>query len=127
MAYGEARKHLQITIWRAKDRNWGELCGLVDSDPWGKPYMIVMARVKGNRSRKVMTPEQARGIMSHLFITGPEEQRARAPVTLLQWSTTRDDRALTMVTPGWMREVLTRIKPKKAPVLDMVPSEGPAC
>lgn len=32
-------------IKNAKEQAWAELCALIDKDPWGKPYRLVMGRL----------------------------------------------------------------------------------
>jgi hypothetical protein len=44
--YREARRTLQREIKIAKARSWKELIGAVESDPWGRPYMVVTRKLR---------------------------------------------------------------------------------
>lgn len=43
----EARKALRSAIRKAHSESWNQLCQLVDEDPWGLPYKVVMRKVAG--------------------------------------------------------------------------------
>jgi hypothetical protein len=45
-AYRGARKVLQREIKAAKDRSWKQLIEAVESDPWGRPYKIILAKLR---------------------------------------------------------------------------------
>ncbi|CAB3240394.1 unnamed protein product [Arctia plantaginis] len=44
--YGAAVKALSDAIAEAKARSWKELIGGLDRDPWGRPYKIVLGKLK---------------------------------------------------------------------------------
>jgi hypothetical protein len=44
--YREAKRALQQEIRIAKARSWAELIEAVESDPWGRPYKVVMKRLR---------------------------------------------------------------------------------
>jgi hypothetical protein len=44
--YREAKRALQQEIKIAKDRSWAELIEAVESDPWERPYKVVMKRLR---------------------------------------------------------------------------------
>ncbi|KAL4101252.1 hypothetical protein QTP88_021272 [Uroleucon formosanum] len=46
-AYREAKKQLKIAILRSKRTCWKELISSVDADPFGKPYKLVMRKLRG--------------------------------------------------------------------------------
>ncbi|KAE9525570.1 hypothetical protein AGLY_014097, partial [Aphis glycines] len=46
-AYREAKKLLKIAIQRSKRTCWKELISSVDADPFGKPYKLVMRKLRG--------------------------------------------------------------------------------
>lgn len=46
-AYREAKKQLKIAILRSKKTCWKELISSVDADPFGKPYKLVMRKLRG--------------------------------------------------------------------------------
>jgi capsid protein len=37
---------LQREIKMAKDRSWNELIEAVESDPWGRPYKVVLPKLR---------------------------------------------------------------------------------
>lgn len=46
-AFRAARKALRVAIKKSKSRCWDELLYTVNSDPWGKPYKLVMRKLGG--------------------------------------------------------------------------------
>jgi hypothetical protein len=44
--YREKRRALQQQIQNAKARSWMELVKSVESDPWGRPYRLVMKKLR---------------------------------------------------------------------------------
>jgi hypothetical protein len=44
-AYSFARKELRGAIRLAQVESWKKLCLLVDEDPWGLPYKVVMKKL----------------------------------------------------------------------------------
>jgi len=76
------RKLLVTKIRAAKDENWRKLCELVDNDPWGLPYRIVMKKL--NRKRTIPgldLPGRLDSIVKTLFPTQPMFARDHIPVT----------------------------------------------
>jgi len=43
------RKSLAKAIKEAKEKSWAELIATVDGDPWGKPYKVVMKRLRRHK------------------------------------------------------------------------------
>jgi len=43
------RKSLAKAIKEAKEKSWAELIAMVDDDPWGKPYKVVMKRLRRHK------------------------------------------------------------------------------
>ncbi|KAF0751061.1 Uncharacterized protein FWK35_00016219 [Aphis craccivora] len=43
--YSAAKRALRIAIRTAKSKAWADLCALVDKDPWGRPYRLVMKKL----------------------------------------------------------------------------------
>lgn len=65
------RKSLAIVIKEAKEKAWTVLITTVDSDPWGKPYKMVMKRLR--RPRPITELELTGGlenVVNALFPTG---------------------------------------------------------
>jgi len=76
------RRLLVIKIRTAKEDNWRKLCELVDNDPWGLPYRIVMKKL--NRRRTIPgidLPGRLDSIVSTLFPTKPPFGRDVIPVS----------------------------------------------
>ena len=57
-AYSEARGALKKAIGASKTRAWAELTATLDRDPWGRPYKIVLKKMKGGLplSQSASTP-----------------------------------------------------------------------
>ncbi|KAL4089758.1 hypothetical protein QTP88_024729 [Uroleucon formosanum] len=71
-AYSAARKELRRAIRLAQIESWKKLCLLVDEDPWGLPYRVVMKKL----GAKTRLPEgQELDIANALFPSRPEHGR----------------------------------------------------
>ncbi|KAL4084731.1 hypothetical protein QTP88_027651 [Uroleucon formosanum] len=68
-AYSTARRELRRAIRLAQVESWKKLCILVDEDPWGLPYRVVMKKL-GARTRFPEGRELA--IATALFPSRPE-------------------------------------------------------
>ncbi|KAL4143949.1 hypothetical protein QTP88_006197 [Uroleucon formosanum] len=67
-----SRKKLAIAIKEAKERCWSDLIPTIDKDPWGKPYKIVMKRLRKQRPIPGMQlPGRMDTITDTLFPTVP--------------------------------------------------------
>lgn len=47
-----SKLELSKAIRNAKDSCWKQLCDQVESDPWGKPYKLVMGKLTKSRPPK---------------------------------------------------------------------------
>ncbi|CAF4899290.1 unnamed protein product [Pieris macdunnoughi] len=56
-SYQEAKRALRLEIAEAKDRAWKELLNSLDRDPWGRPYNIVMSKLRPWRPPLTSTME----------------------------------------------------------------------
>jgi len=73
------RKQLALAIKEAKEKCWSDLIATVDKDPWGKPYKIVMKRLRRQRPIPgIQLPGRVDNIIDTLFPTGP----SRTPSTV---------------------------------------------
>lgn len=70
--YREARSELKHAIKRSKRKCFQELCDEVDHDPWGRPYLSVMRKIRGNNSISPSCPVMLGDIVSELFPQQPE-------------------------------------------------------
>lgn len=75
-AYREAKRQLRNAIRRSKKACWMELLGAVDRDPFGKPYKLVMRKLRGPPVTASMETQDLISIIDGLF---PTHQSA-APV-----------------------------------------------
>jgi len=66
----ELRRSLATAIKFAKEKCWSDLIAAVDNDPWGKPYKIVMRRLRRPMSIPgIELPGRLEGIVNGLFPT----------------------------------------------------------
>lgn len=63
--YNTARRLLRKEINKAKSSAWRELIQTIDSDPWGRPYKLVMRRMKS--SIPSLTETLDKGVMDLLL------------------------------------------------------------
>jgi hypothetical protein len=78
-AYRGARKALQREIKAAKDRSWKEPIEAVESDPWGRPYKVVLAKLRPQDPPQTesMDPEVLDKVIGALF--PKQEARPQEP------------------------------------------------
>jgi len=79
--YREARKVLKRCIREAKAKCWAELVRNVDDDPWGKPYKVVLKKLRGPPATATMEPRTIRNIAAVLF---PEGDGDGVPADLVE-------------------------------------------
>ena len=77
--YQQARKRLKAGIRGSKKAAWTELCNMVDDDPFGKPYKVLMKRLGGPSATSKMEPATVEQVIDDLFPRHP-----RLVVTLPQ-------------------------------------------
>jgi hypothetical protein len=65
--FKEARKRLNYAIRRKKEKCWADLTKLVEDDPWGKPYKIVMRKLQGPPALNRVEPATLAGVIDSLF------------------------------------------------------------
>lgn len=124
--YKQARKALQVRIWRAKERVWRDFTLTVERDPWGKPYKVVMASLKERGPRLTLTRQRVEAVLGELFVTAPQPAGAGSALrgrTLYLWFQPRVAHLAELIDEGFMEGILAKIKTKKAPGADAVPSE----
>ena len=69
-----ARSKLTKAIKLSKRQSWTELLGVVDEDPWGRSYKVVMDRLMSQSKQEPTCPDQLEKIVSTLF---PEQESFR--------------------------------------------------
>jgi len=65
--FKETRKRLNNIIRRSKKKCWADLTKLVEDDPWGKPYKIVMRKLQGHPALNRLEPDTLAGVIDSLF------------------------------------------------------------
>ncbi len=110
--YSEARNKLKIAIKLSKRQCWVDLCHQVDSDPWGKPYKIVMKKLKGVVSTNIMCPILMQNTVNALF----PQQSLRA------FQIPHVNEAIPEVTMEELNESCSKLGSNKAPGLDCIPN-----
>lgn len=70
----QAKKKLRVAIVTAKARAWGELLNLINEDPWGLPYKLVLGRLRPATAAlmETMDPPLVRTLIDGLFPNGTE-------------------------------------------------------
>jgi len=66
-AYREAKRQLKIAILRSKRTCWRELISSVDADPFGKPYKLVMRKLRGPPPTASMEYATLQSVVETLF------------------------------------------------------------
>ena len=67
-----ARAVLKRLIRAAKGKCWDEMIQSVDVDPWGKPYKLVMKKLRGPSATSRMEPQLLREVVTSLFPDRPQ-------------------------------------------------------
>lgn len=111
--YREARAKLTHAIKRSKKQAWLELVNQVEQDPWGKPYRVVMSRLKGNNRQQPSCPEQLKEIVATLF---PRRER------LNDEPMEEGSENVPSVTEVELFRACNRMGNKKSPGLDGIPN-----
>lgn len=106
------RLRLTKAIKRSKGQCWNELLDKVEGDPWGRPYKVVMTRL-----RKTMPPpacsKLVRRVVAELF-----SQRSRCDFRVK----IDGEEAIPHVTEEELMKACTKVRNRKAPGLDGIPN-----
>lgn len=111
--YREARAKLTHAIKRSKRQAWLELVNEVEQDPWGKPYRVIMSRLKRNSRQQPSCPEQLKEIVATLF---PSRER------LNDEDVEESCEDVPPVTEDELFRACNKIGNKKCPGLDGIPN-----
>lgn len=67
--YYRCKKDLRRAINKSKRRSWQELIAMINDDPWGSPYKIVLNKIKGGAPplTEIFKKEILNDILSKLF------------------------------------------------------------
>lgn len=110
----DARAMLKKAIKISKRCCWQELCSQIDRDPWGKPYRVVMKKLKGYPMAAPTCPNLLKKIVTELFPQQPEHQHCSLPST--------EEMSVPPVTREEVIKACNRVKTRKAPGLDGIPN-----
>ena len=113
MRYKKTRQKLNKAIKRSKANSWNELTAEVESDPWGRPYKVVMTRLKSQPMPSPTCPELLRKIVTVLFPQQLEFKRA---------NTREKASMIPPITEEELLEACDRVGNTKAPGLDGIPN-----
>lgn len=111
--YKVKRARLTKAIKQNKRLAWKELLRDVDRDLWGRPYKVVMAKLKSWPKQQPTCPGQLRNIVATLF---PAQRELEYQV---QWE---DGEVIPPVTHAELLRSCSRMGNKKAPGMDNIPN-----
>jgi hypothetical protein len=113
--FKEAKRALKIAIKRSKARCWGELCEMVDRDPWGLPYKLVRQKLRGRDLDPFLSdPRNLAAVIDGLFPVHNDRARIGHVAAV-------DD--LELFTAAELETATKKVSAGKAPGLDEVPNE----
>lgn len=110
-----AKLELTKAIKKAKEDSWRELCRMVESDPWGKPYKLVMGKLcKRTTIPGIDIPGRVESIIDGLFLTHQQKEKTIWPT---------EETPPPPVTITELTQAAKSLKANKAPEIDGVPNE----
>lgn len=118
-SYIAAKRELRIAIREAKNKCWADLCAQVDTDPWGRPYKLVMKKLGGQNPAAGSKGREA-VIADALFPAAPVTDWGLAPSPAVHDIFQAFDPVLntlefTRVIPEFRPEELSRAVKRLAP------------
>lgn len=111
-SYKVARLKLVKAIKSSKAQCWQELVKEAEHDPWGRPYKVVMKRVKPQPLASPTCPVLLEKIVTNLFPRQPE----------LQIGDFGTDEPIPPITLEELKTACSRLRNKKAPGPDGIPN-----
>lgn len=130
-AYIAAKRELRTVIREAKRKSWADLCKQVDTDPWGRPYKLVMKRL-GVRNPAADSRGREAMIADSLFPAAPVTDWNAAPSAAVHnifqafdpiRNTLEFNRIIPKFTPEDLRRAVKRLTPGKAAGPSGIPNE----
>lgn len=121
--YSKACSELGYAMQKARTEAWRELCSTLDTDMWGRPYKIMMARLKAKNPPPSLTYEMATEVLQGLFPVPEEDETRRNAMTGVEFprKLPTEDPAESRVYLEEIQEVVRRVNPSKPPGRDSVP------
>lgn len=111
-----AKRNLVRAIKGSKLNSWKKLCEEVDEDTWGRPYKIVMTKLKGSNLTSPSSPERLLEIVESLF--------PRRPETVFHNIQVQDLEQVPEITQEELDLACCKIGDSKAPGPDSVPNKA---
>ena len=111
--YKEVRRELKFKIRNSKSESWKELCKEIDKDPWGRPYQLVLKKLKTNSTIAPTCPKLLNRIIKQLFPQQPELP-CEVEVT--------SEEVIPPVTIEEIIDACHGLGQRKAPGLDQIPN-----
>ena len=111
-----ATKALKTAIAEAKNKAWEELIQTLDRDPWGRPYRIVLGRLRARASSltELMRPALLEEVLDTLF---PRSPGHAAPTN----SRPGNEEAVAPVTDAELAAAARKMRKNAAPGPDGIP------
>lgn len=112
-AYRTSRLAIRTAIRKEKARTWDELILTLDEDPWGRPYKIVLNKMRRGAApvTETLDPRFIQKVVTTLFPDGEGMSRISPLECLPEWE---DELG---VSQGELRDAVRRIKSGKDLVL----------
>lgn len=112
-----AKRALVVAIKNAKETAWRKLCDLVQKDPWGLPYKLVMDKlIRPPPIPELDTPGRLRHIADGLFPQHPIREKIKWPLDLSKQQN-------WMIDEPELKTVARNLKAKTAPGPDGITNE----
>ena len=112
--YREARKQLRGAISKSKAMAWKRLLQEVDDDPWGRPYQLVMKKLRNSPPSSQLDHETMEKVVDGLF---PRNQVAFPDFPDF------DPISVPEVSLNEMAKAVGQARKRKAPGPDWIPTE----
>lgn len=123
-AYQEAKTRLRVAIAEAKKAAWEELLSSLNREPWGRPYRLVMSRLRpwAPPTTTVMEPELLGRVVAALF---PARGPHRPPdMGISEGSQGQSEGEIPEVSEEELGVAVSRLQAKnKAPGPDGIPGK----
>lgn len=115
VAFKRARAELTKAIKCSKRQCWTALIEEVESDPWGRPYKVVMTKLRSHQQQKQQPtcPEQLGRIVTTLF---PAQEPLDCQIGQ------EDGEIIPQITEEELLQACNRVGNNKAPGIDNIPN-----
>jgi len=130
-SYSAAKRDLRIEILATMSKAWADLCSMVDKDPWGRLYRLVVKKF-GTRDPAADSRGREAQIADSLFSAAPATDWSMAPSSVVcnlfrmfdpETGILEFQRSVPEFTSDELRLASSRLSPGKAPGPSEVPNE----